>query len=168
VSPAPEVEALVRDTGLDEGVARLVIPGPTAVDHEVEPALENVGDGRIRVPVPAGPGAGREGDPQHGALCVGQDWQGDVRVVLFVRLREGLSLDEPLRERIRRRIRENASPRHVPAKIIQVADIPRTLSGKITELAVRDVIHGRSVKNTEAIANPQALGFYKDLPELRT
>lgn len=101
------------------------------------------------------------------ALCVGQDWQGDVRVVLFVRLRDGLALDKDLQDRIRRRIRENASPRHVPARIIQVADIPRTLSGKITELAVRDVIHGRPVKNTEALANPQALELYKDLPELR-
>ncbi len=100
------------------------------------------------------------------ALCVGQDWQGDVRVVLFVRLREGLALDKDLQDRLRRRIRENASPRHVPARIIQVEDIPRTLSGKITELAVRDVIHGRPVKNTEALANPQSLDLYRDLPEL--
>ena len=100
------------------------------------------------------------------ALCVGQDWQGDVRVVLFVRLRDGLALDKDLQDRLRRRIRENASPRHVPARIIQVEDIPRTLSGKITELAVRDVIHGRPVKNTEALANPQALDLYRDLPEL--
>jgi acetoacetyl-CoA synthetase len=101
-------------------------------------------------------------------LCVGQDWQGDVRVVLFVQLRNGLVLDDALKDRIRRRIRENASPRHVPARIIQVADIPRTLSGKITELAVRNVIHGQAVRNTEALANPQALDLFKNLPELRT
>jgi acetoacetyl-CoA synthetase len=100
------------------------------------------------------------------AVCVGQDWGGDVRVVLFVRLREGVGLDEGLREKIRRRIKENCTPRHVPAKIVAVADIPRTLSGKITELAVRDVIHGRPVKNTEALANPQALDLYKNVPEL--
>ena len=79
------------------------------------------------------------------SLVVGQDWEGDVRIVLFVRLREGLILDEALRDRIRRRIREHASPHHVPRKILQVADIPRTISGKITELAVREVIHGRPV-----------------------
>jgi acetoacetyl-CoA synthetase len=101
------------------------------------------------------------------ALCVGQDWESDVRVVLFVRLRDGLELDKELQDRIRRRVREGASPRHVPARIVQVADIPRTLSGKITELAVRDVIHGRPVKNTEALANPRALDLYKDLPELQ-
>lgn len=101
------------------------------------------------------------------SVCVGQDWEGDVRVVLFVKLREGLVLDDALRERIRRRIRENTTPRHVPAKIMQVADIPRTMSGKITELAVRDVIHGRPVKNTEALANPSALDLFRDLPELK-
>jgi acetoacetyl-CoA synthetase len=101
------------------------------------------------------------------SVCVGQDWEGDVRVVLFVKLRQGLVLDDALRERIRRRIRENTTPRHVPAKIIQVADIPRTMSGKITELAVRDVIHGRPVKNTEALANPSALDLFRDLPELK-
>jgi acetoacetyl-CoA synthetase len=102
------------------------------------------------------------------ALCCGQDWQGDVRVILFVRLRDGAVLDDALKNRIRRRIREGASPRHVPARIIPVADIPRTLSGKIVELAVREVIHGRPVKNIEALANPQALELYEDLPELRT
>jgi len=98
---------------------------------------------------------------------VGQDWQDDVRVVLFVRLREGLALDDALRERIRKTIRANTTPRHVPAVILQVADIPRTVSGKITELAVRDVIHGRPVKNTEALANPGALELFSGLPELR-
>ncbi|MCS6778076.1 MAG: acetoacetate--CoA ligase [Geminicoccaceae bacterium] len=102
------------------------------------------------------------------SVCVGQEWDGDTRVVLFVKLREGLVLDDALRERIRRRIRENTTPRHVPAKIVQVADIPRTMSGKITELAVRDVIHGRPVANVEALANPQALELFRDLPELRS
>jgi acetoacetyl-CoA synthetase len=102
------------------------------------------------------------------ALAIGQDWDSDVRVLLFVRLKEGHALDDSLRNAIRLKIRTGASPRHVPAKIVQVADIPRTKSGKITELAVRDVVHGRPVKNTEALANPEALTLYKDLPELRT
>jgi acetoacetyl-CoA synthetase len=100
------------------------------------------------------------------SICVGQDWEGDVRVILFVRLREGLQLDEPLQEKIRRTIRQNTTPRHVPAKIVQVADIPRTISGKIVELAVRNVIHGRPVANVDALANPQALELYRDRPEL--
>ena len=100
------------------------------------------------------------------SLCVGQDWQGDQRVVLFVRLREGLELDDELRERLRQAIRQNASPRHVPARILQVTDIPRTVSGKIVELAVRDVVHGRAVKNTDALANPEALEQFRDHPEL--
>lgn len=102
------------------------------------------------------------------ALCIGQSWQNDVRVVLFVRLRDGVALDDALKERIRKQIRTGASPRHVPARIIQVGDIPRTRSGKITEIAVRDVIHGRPVKNTEALANPEALNLYENLPELQT
>ena len=100
------------------------------------------------------------------AIAIGQDWDNDVRVVLFVRLKEGVGLDADLEKRIRTQIRTGASPRHVPAKIIAVADIPRTRSGKITELAVRDVVHGRPVKNTEALANPEALELYRDLPEL--
>lgn len=100
------------------------------------------------------------------SLVVGQEWQGDVRIVLFVRLREGVTLDEPLRERIRRRIREQASPHHVPRKIIQVADIPRTISGKITELAVREVIHGRPAGNADALANPASLDLFRGLEEL--
>ena len=100
------------------------------------------------------------------AICVGQTWQDDVRVVLFVRLREGSTLDDELAERIKRRIRAETTPRHVPARIVQVTDIPRTLSGKIVELAVRDVIHGRDIKNTEALANPEALDQYRDRPEL--
>jgi acetoacetyl-CoA synthetase len=102
------------------------------------------------------------------AIAIGQDWEGDVRVVLFVRLKDGVALDDRLREAIKKKIRSGASPRHVPAKIIAIADIPRTKSGKITELAVRDVIHGRPVKNTEALANPEALGLYEGLEELRT
>ena len=101
------------------------------------------------------------------SIVIGQDWQGDVRVVLFVRLRDGVTLDDTLREEIRRVIRANTTPRHVPAKIIQVTDIPRTLSGKIVELAVRNVVHGRPVKNTDALANPQALELYRSLAELR-
>ena len=101
------------------------------------------------------------------SIAVGQDWDNDVRVVLFVVLKPGMRLDEALQLRLKKAIREQASPRHVPAKIIAVADIPRTKSGKITELAVRDMIHGREVKNVEALANPEALGLYKDLAELR-
>jgi acetoacetyl-CoA synthetase len=91
----------------------------------------------------------------------------DVRVVLFVRLQDGLVLDNTLREKIRREIKDNVTPHHVPKKIIQVDDIPRTISGKITELAVRDVVHGREVKNREALANPQALELFRDLAELQ-
>ncbi len=101
------------------------------------------------------------------ALAIGQDWDNDVRVVLFVRLRPGATLDADLVARIRKQIRDGASPRHVPAKIVSVADIPRTKSGKITELAVRDVVHGREVKNKEALANPEALELFRDLAELR-
>ena len=102
------------------------------------------------------------------ALAVGQDWQNDVRVVLFVRLKTGFSLDEPLRKKIRDTIRAHTTPRHVPAKVVAVADLPRTLSGKITELAVRNVIHGLPVKNVDALANPQALEHFRDLPDLTT
>jgi acetoacetyl-CoA synthetase len=101
------------------------------------------------------------------ALAIGQDFGGDVRVVLFVRLSPGATLDEVLERRIRAEIRSGASPRHVPAKILAVADIPRTKSGKITELAVRDVVHGRPVKNREALANPEALDLFRHLPGLR-
>jgi acetoacetyl-CoA synthetase len=102
------------------------------------------------------------------ALCIGQEWDGDVRVVLFVRLADGVALDEALGKTIRDSIRSGASPRHVPARIIAVKDIPRTKSGKITELAVRDVVHGREVMNKEALANPEALDLYRDLPDLAT
>jgi len=102
------------------------------------------------------------------SIAVGQDWDDDVRVVLFVRLRDGIPLDDQLVANIRQRIRQNTTPRHVPAKVVQVADIPRTMSGKIVELAVREVIHGREVKNVEALANPKALDLYRDRDELRT
>ncbi|MBI4739994.1 MAG: acetoacetate--CoA ligase [Betaproteobacteria bacterium] len=101
------------------------------------------------------------------SLVIGQDWGQDVRVVLFVKLREGLTLDEALIARIGQQIRQNVTPRHVPAKILQVADIPRTKSGKIVELAVRDVVHGRAVKNIEALANPEALAFFRARSELQ-
>ncbi|MGH8137233.1 MAG: acetoacetate--CoA ligase [Steroidobacteraceae bacterium] len=99
-------------------------------------------------------------------LAIGQDWQGDVRVVLFVRLKPDVVLDEALKKRIRDIIRTNTTPRHVPARIIGVPDIPRTLSGKLTELAVRNVVHGQPVKNLDALANPLALEHFRDLPEL--
>ena len=101
------------------------------------------------------------------SLVIGQQWQNDVRVVLFVQLRDGLTLDQALIDKIKQQIRRNTTPRHVPAKIIQVADIPRTKSGKIVELAVRNVVHGEPVKNKEALANPEALDLYADLAELR-
>jgi acetoacetyl-CoA synthetase len=102
------------------------------------------------------------------SLAIGQEWQADTRVVLFVRLRDGIHLDADLSDRIRRRIRDNTTPRHVPAKIVQVADIPRTKSGKIVELAVRDVVHGRPVVQREALANPEALALFENLAELRS
>jgi len=100
------------------------------------------------------------------ALVIGQSWQDDVRIILFVRLAEGQMLDDALKQRIKTSIRHGATPRHVPAVIIAVPDIPRTRSGKITELAVRDIVHQRPIKNTEALANAEALEFFKNLPEL--
>jgi acetoacetyl-CoA synthetase len=100
------------------------------------------------------------------SLVIGQEWAGDVRVVLFVVLREGVALDDGLRKKICEQVRANTTPRHVPSRIVQVGDIPRTKSGKITELAVRDVVHGRQVRNQEAMANPEALDQFKDLAEL--
>jgi acetoacetyl-CoA synthetase len=104
------------------------------------------------------------------ALVIGQDWPPekpkDIRVVLFVQLKDGLELEESLVARIKQQIRNNTTPHHVPDKVLQVAAIPRTRSGKIVELAVRDVVHGRTVKNIEALANPEALGLFRGLPEL--
>jgi acetoacetyl-CoA synthetase len=101
------------------------------------------------------------------SLVIGQQWEGDERIVLFVRLRDGVSLDEALIDRIRKQIRGNTSPRHVPERIVQVTEIPRTKSGKIVELAVRDVVHGRDVKNREALANPEALDQFRNRVELQ-
>jgi acetoacetyl-CoA synthetase len=100
------------------------------------------------------------------SIAVGQDWEDDVRVVLFVKLRDGLELNDTMRDEVRAIIRKNASPRHVPQRIAQVPDIPRTRSGKITELAVRDVIHGRPIKNLGALANPEALEYFADRVEI--
>ena len=101
------------------------------------------------------------------ALVIGQDWEGDVRVVLFVKLKEGVSLNDSLAAKIKAQIRKNTTPRHVPAKVLQVTDIPRTKSGKIVELAVREVVHGRPVKNLEALANPEALEHFRGRAELK-
>jgi acetoacetyl-CoA synthetase len=100
------------------------------------------------------------------SIVVGQDWAGDVRVVLFVKLRDAVVLDDALATRIRDQIRRNATPRHVPAKVLAVTDIPRTRSGKLVELAVRDAVHGRPVRNLEVLANPEALEQFKERPEL--
>ena len=100
------------------------------------------------------------------SIAIGQDWDNDVRVVLFVKLREGINLTEILQKQIRDVIRANTTPRHVPARIVQVSDIPRTISGKIVELAVRNVVHGQPVKNTDALANPEALDCFRNRNEL--
>ena len=101
-------------------------------------------------------------------LAIGQDWNHDVRVILFVRLRVGLTLDEALSTRIKQQIRDNTTPRHIPDKVLQVADIPRTRSGKIVELAVRNVVHNLPVKNIEALANPEALELFRGRSELQS
>ncbi len=100
------------------------------------------------------------------SIAVGQAWEGDSRMILFVVLRNGRTLTDELRSQIKTRLRQEASPRHVPAKIIAIPEIPRTISGKIVELAVQQIIHGREVKNRDALANPQALDYFRDLPEL--
>jgi acetoacetyl-CoA synthetase len=141
----------------EDGVAGLVITGRS--DAVLNPGGVRIGTAEIYRQVETLPEI-------HEALVIGQDWDNDVRVVLFVRMKEGHALDDALRDRIRRVIRENASPRHVPARIVAVADIPRTRSGKITELAVRDVVHGRPVKNVEALANPEALELFRGIAEL--
>ena len=102
------------------------------------------------------------------SIVIGQEWNYDVRVVLFVILADGLTLDEALEARIRQQVKANCTPRHVPARIVQVTDIPRTKSGKITELAVRDLVHGREIKNKEALANPEALELYRDIEALQS
>ena len=102
------------------------------------------------------------------AICIGQDWDNDTRIILFVRMTKGKELDESLVAKIRERVRKNCSPRHIPAKVIAVDDIPRTRSGKITELAVRNVVHGLPVKNKEALANPEALKNFQNIIELKS
>jgi acetoacetyl-CoA synthetase len=102
------------------------------------------------------------------AIAVGQEFDHDTRIVLFVRLADGVDLTDELQTSIRTRLREHASPRHVPARIAQVSDLPRTRSNKISELAVADVVNGREVRNTEALANPESLDEYRDRPELRS
>jgi len=101
------------------------------------------------------------------SIAVGQNWKGDERVVLFVVMQDDHILTNDIKKTIRETIKTGASPRHVPAKIVSVADIPRTKSGKITEIAVRDIVHGRAVKNTEALANPESLDFYRNLQDLQ-
>ena len=101
------------------------------------------------------------------AIVVGQNWEDDVRVILFVKLSEGNILSEELKSKIKLTLKTKVSPRHVPAKIISIHDIPRTRSGKITELAVRDIIHGKEIKNSEALSNPEALELYRNLTELK-
>jgi acetoacetyl-CoA synthetase len=99
-------------------------------------------------------------------IAIGQRWHDDVRVVLFVVLRDGVELDDRLMKRIRKAIRDNTTPRHVPEKIIAVPEIPRTISGKIVEVAVRATVHGEPVSNTDALANPDALNYFREIPEL--
>ena len=101
------------------------------------------------------------------ALAIGQEWDNDIRIVLFVRLRPEAVLTDALEQKIRLAIRQGASPRHVPARIVAVNDIPRTKSGKITELAVREIVHGRDVKNREALANPEALELFREIASLQ-
>jgi len=101
------------------------------------------------------------------SLVIGQDWDNDVRVVLFVHLREGATLDAALVDRFKRQIRDNTTPRHVPAKIVAITDIPRTRSPKIVELAVRNVVHGQPVRNVESLGNPEALEQFRNRPELQ-
>jgi acetoacetyl-CoA synthetase len=102
------------------------------------------------------------------SIAIGQEWDHDVRIVLFVKMREGAKFDDAMADRIKKQIRSGASPRHVPARVVAVADIPRTRSGKITEIAVREVVHGRPVKNTEALANPEALEHFRNIPALQS
>ena len=102
------------------------------------------------------------------SVAIGQKWENDLRIVLFLVLRPNLTMDDSLIDKIKTRLRKRCSPRHVPARIVAVKDIPRTKSGKLSELAVRDVVHGRRASNTQALENPEALHFFKDVPELRT
>ena len=102
------------------------------------------------------------------SVVIGQDWQDDIRVILFVKMQADISLDQHHVNLIRETIRRNTTPRHVPAKIIAVKDIPRTISGKIAELAVRKIVHGETVNNTDTLANPESLAWFRDLEALRS
>jgi acetoacetyl-CoA synthetase len=99
-------------------------------------------------------------------IVIAQNWNNDVRIVLFLKLQNDHVLTENLKEKVVNQIRTNLTPRHVPAKVVAVPDIPRTRSGKITELAVRDIVHGKEIKNKEALANPEALIHFVNIPEL--
>ncbi len=135
-----------------------IIFGRSDATLEARMAVENRHRGNLSA------GGTAAGGPEE-SLAVGHAG-GDLLIVLFVRLAPGVVLDEGLRKRISDRLRSHASPRHVPARIVSVTDIPRTKSGKIVELAVRDVIHGRVVSNREALANPGVADLYRDLPDL--
>ena len=130
-------------------------------DATLNPGGVRIGTAEISRQVEAVPGIAD-------CLVIGQEWDGDTRVVLFVVMEDGRALTAELEAEIRQRVRTGASPRHVPAKIVAVADLPRTRSNKLSELAVRDVVHGRPVANTEALANPEALALFRDLEELRS
>ena len=101
-------------------------------------------------------------------IVIAQNWNNDVRIVLFLKLQNDHVLTENLKEKVVNQIRTNLTPRHIPAKVVAVPDIPRTRSGKITELAVRDIVHGKEIKNKEALANPEALIYFANIPDLRT
>ena len=100
------------------------------------------------------------------SIVIAQNWDNDVRIVLFLKLADDLELTESLKEKVIDQIRTNLTPRHIPAKVVSVPDIPRTRSGKITELAVRDIVHGKEIKNKEALANPEALIHFANIPDL--
>ena len=102
------------------------------------------------------------------SIVIAQNWNNDVRIVLFLKLQNDYELTEHLKEKVVNQIRTNLTPRHVPAKVVAVPDIPRTRSGKITELAVRDIVHGKEIKNKEALANPEALIHFANIPDLNT
>jgi acetoacetyl-CoA synthetase len=102
------------------------------------------------------------------SLVIGQDWEDDVRVVLFVQPADGVELDDELVGRIRAELKRSASPRHVPAVVLAVPAVPYTISGKKVELAVREIVHGRPVKNRDALKNPEVLEAYADRPELQS
>jgi acetoacetyl-CoA synthetase len=166
---------------MDSVITRLTLPpipasGPMAITRRSRPTAASIIHGRSDAVL--NPGGVRIGtaeiyrqveslDEVMESICVGQEWDDDVRVVLFVVLRPGVELDDNLTAKIRTQIRQETTPRHVPAKIISVTDIPRTRSGKIAEIAVRDVINGKTVANLAALSNPDALDLYQDLDALK-